>query len=235
MAKMGTRLIYLILLAMGFLIVILAFLIRESWRIKQAEVKVQKLGLDLKVQNNILIAILGFVLLCGSGYFFFKSDQEAIEKAKERTEQAEREVKAAQDSYEREMRTIKENYNEAIREVRDVMLKEYQLEMNLLFEGVENKSPLDDSDFYQDVHIKCCVKTVSGKEECVEGEDLASGKKGMRAMRQLPYGVKLMIEKIRVQEQVEINAQYTREGKTYFWRGGLMLPTVDMKLYQCGR
>ncbi len=232
---MDMLLVYLILLAMGFVIVLLAFLMKESWRIKPAEVKIQKLGVDLKVQNNTLIVILGFVLLAGSGYFLYRSDQEAIEKARQAKTAAEEGVKAAQKEYENKISTARDHYDEAIREVREIMLKEYQLEVNLLFDGIDKGSPLDTSDFYRNVHIKSCIKSSSGKEECAEGEDLASGQKGMRVLRQLPFGVKVIVEKIKMQDQVEIDAQYKRGEETHSWHGGMMLPTVDMKLYQCGR
>ena len=230
---MDMLLVYLILLAMGFVIVLLAFLMKESWRTKQAEVKIQKLGVDLKVQNNTLIVILGFVLLAASGFFLYRSDQEAIEKAKQAKTAAEEGIKAAQKEYEIKISTAKDHYDDSIREVRDIMLKEYHYEVNLLFDGVDAGSSLDNSAFYQKVSIKSCIKSYSGKEEkCAEGDELAIGKNGMRMIRLPPYGVKVIIEKIRMQDQVAIDARYTKGEQTYCWHGGMILPLVDMKLFQ---
>ena len=234
---MDTPVLYVILLSMGFSIILLACLIKESWRIKPAEVKIQKLGIDLKVQNNILMVILGCVILGGSGYFLHRSDQEAIAQAEANIKHAEEKVKLAQETSEREMRVTKANYDTAIREVRDVMLKEYQIEMNLLFDQVERGDPLDITEFYQDTYIKCCVKSRSGLEQCAEGEDLAAGDKGISVVRRPPYGIKVIVERIRVQEQIEITASYTepKHGEVHTWRGEMMLPTVDLKLYKSGR
>jgi len=115
------------------------------------------------------------------------------------------------------------------------MLKEYQLQLNMVFEGVDKGSQLDNINFYQYVDISVSITPPSGKEEIVTGKELETGEKGTRLQRLLPYGIKLVLEKLRLQDRVVLIATYDKDGKKYSWRGEMVLPTVDLKLYQLGR
>lgn len=102
--------LYLILLLSGLVLIIITFLLKNPWIQNRAEIKINRLGIDLSIDNRTLCVILGVILLLSTAYFLFQYDQDKLndaELAQQKSESAKETFELAADH----LKSLEETYD----------------------------------------------------------------------------------------------------------------------------
>jgi len=198
-----TLYLYILLILSGLLLIIVTFFIKNSWVQRRAEIKVDRFGLDLCVENRALFILLGFLLLVFAGYFLYKYDQGVYNKAVE----------------------AEKRFNFTADRLRSLIEKTYDMQINLDFDKVNAEFLASTPNFFNNVDLNVTYCPHDDKSIVLTQDMLRNGT-GRFRLDWHTYGILLNIKGIRKDDKLIITAKNGADE----WRGEIVFPKVHFKL-----
>jgi len=202
----------------GLLLILIPFFHKADWILRRSEIKINRIGIDLRMDNRTLVILMGFLLLLSSGYVLFQRDQAAYQNALREAKEAEGIAKEAE-----------KRFNSISDKLMDLTEKISDLAVNLDFQGIDDLLR-EKSDFFFKVKLTATYYPKDRPEIKLTDEDLRAGKEGFRLSTE-ERGMFLTARSVRRNDRLAVDGSY--DGRK--WRGELTFPKSTIRLTKIER
>lgn len=212
--------LYLVLLVTGLVLIFISLLKKNPWILKRAEIRINRLGIDLHVENRTLFIFLGVILLLSTGYFIFQNDQEILDNAEEAKKEkmiAIKNLNLAEDNLKRATDDLIKSLNE----------ETFAMSIVLLLDKADEEVNLSESTLYSNINFNVSLYRSNGDSVHFTHEMLRKGIAGFRLDELVDVKSRLLtVNDVKRDDKLEIVATY----ENLLWRREIVIPNLHCLL-----
>lgn len=195
--------VYLALVLASLLLIFISLLKKNPWILKRAEIKINRIGVDLTVENRSLFVILGIVALLFASFFLYQTDKNIYENAK----------------------VEEDRFKFTADKLQELMDETLKMEINIDFDDTDHDFIKSNPNFFKIVALTATYFPNIGEKTIITNDMLQDGTEDFRLHRS-EYGISLNVKGIRKDDRLFLKAEYNNT----IWSGDIIFPKLQFRL-----